>query len=157
MLRKRPLILLPFLLLAGGVWFVPLDWLAAAPQTRYVTLTASQFAFDPPVLHVNRGDRVVLTLQATDVVHGLYLDGYNIRARVEPGLSSQLEFVADRSGKFRYRCSVSCGALHPFMIGELVVAPNDTWLRAGALTLITAIGTLIYLRLSSSMVATPHA
>lgn len=156
MLRKRLLILLPFLLLAGGVWLIPLDWLAAAPQTRQVTLTASQFAFDPPVLHVNRGDRVILTLQAADVVHGLYLDGYDIRARVEPGLPKQLEFVADRSGKFRYRCSVSCGTLHPFMIGELVVAPNDTWIRAAALTLLTAVGMLVYLRYSPTGI-TQHA
>jgi len=146
MLRKRLLTVLPFILLAGGVWLLPLDWLAAAPQTRQVTLTASQFAFDPPILHVNRGDRVILTLQAADVVHGLYLDGYDLQARVEPGLPRQLEFIADRSGKFRYRCSVSCGSLHPFMIGELVVTPNDTFIRLAGLALITAAGVLTYLR-----------
>ena len=71
---KRILTLLPFLVLALVVAWLPLDSLAAAPTTRQVTIRASQFAFDPPVLHVNRGDRVIITLQAMDVVHGWYLD-----------------------------------------------------------------------------------
>jgi heme/copper-type cytochrome/quinol oxidase subunit 2 len=46
-----------------------------------VTIVARQFAFDPPVLRVNRGDRLRLTLEATDVVHGLHVDGYGVEER----------------------------------------------------------------------------
>jgi len=88
---------------------------------------------------------VILTLQASDVVHGFYLDSYGVEARVEPGISQQVEFVADRAGKFRYRCSVSCGTLHPFMIGELVVGPNLTFTRAVGLMVVTLAATLFYL------------
>jgi len=119
---------------------------SAGPVTHEITMVADQFAFDPPVLRVNRGDRLLLTLQAADVVHGFYLDGYGIEARVEPGISQQVEFVADRAGKYRYRCSVSCGTLHPFMIGELVVGPNLTYVRAVGLTLVVLGATLFYLR-----------
>jgi cytochrome c oxidase subunit 2 len=137
--------LIPFVLLGLAVLLVPLDKASGAPKTHEVTVKASQFAFDPPVLHVNRGDRVVLTLQAADVVHGLYLDGYGVTMRAEPGMSRQVEFVADQAGKFRYRCSVSCGNLHPFMIGELIVAPNGMYWRATALTLIAVGATLFHL------------
>jgi heme/copper-type cytochrome/quinol oxidase subunit 2 len=140
------------LILAGiacvALMLVPVDGLLAAPEgVHEITITASQFAFDPPVVRVNRGDRVVLTVQATDVVHGLHLDGYDLDVRVAPGTSRHVEFVADRAGKFRYRCSVSCGNLHPFMIGELIVAPNDLFWRAIGLMLITAGTTLVWLRL----------
>ena len=145
MMRARLLSLLPFAALALLVLFLPVP-LTAMPVTRQVTMTADQFAFDPPVLHVNQGDRVLITLQATDVVHGFYLDGYGIETRVEPGIAQQMEFTADKTGKYRYRCSVSCGALHPFMIGELVVGPNLTFARAVGLLFAVLAGTLVYLR-----------
>jgi heme/copper-type cytochrome/quinol oxidase subunit 2 len=143
--RVKHLTLLPFIALALLVWLVPLP-ASTTPVTHEVTMTADQFAFDPPVLQVNQGDRVRLTLKAADVVHGFYLDAYGLKTRVEPGVSQQVEFVADRSGKFRYRCSVSCGGLHPFMMGELVVSPNRPFVRAIGLTLVAVAGTLVYLR-----------
>lgn len=145
MTRTRLLSLAPFVRLALLVLLLPVPF-AATPTVRQVTMTAEQFSFDPPVLRVNRGDRVLLTLQAADVVHGFYLEGYDVQTRVEPGISQQVEFIADRTGKYRYRCSVSCGTLHPFMSGELVVRPNLTFIRALGLTMVTLTGTLFYLR-----------
>lgn len=135
------LILLSLVGLALAIVFLPLS-LWTEPVTRDITMTADQFAYDPSILRVNRGDQVRLNLKAADVVHGFYLDGYDLEVRVEPGLSQQVEFVADRAGKFRYRCSVSCGSLHPFMIGELVVAPNLMFARAVGLTLVVLAATL---------------
>jgi len=145
MTRALLLSMLPFAGLALVVLLLPVP-ASAEPVTHEVTMVADQFAFDPPVLQVNRGDRVFLTLQATDVVHGFYLDGYSIETRVEPGISQQVEFIADRVGKYRYRCSVSCGTLHPFMIGELVVTPNLPFARAVGLTFVVLAATLFYLK-----------
>ncbi len=144
MTRTHLLSLSFFAILALLVLLVPLPF-TTSPTTRQVTLTAEQFAFDPPVLHVNQGDRIQLTLQASDVTHGFYLDSYGLERRVEPGLSQSIEFVAGQPGKFRYRCSVSCGSLHPFMMGELVVNPNWPFARTLALTLIVVAATLFYL------------
>jgi heme/copper-type cytochrome/quinol oxidase subunit 2 len=116
----------------------------AAPQERQVTVSARSFAFEPGTVRVNRGDTVIVNLESTDVVHGLYVDGYGLATQAEPGRPGQLTFVADRSGAFRFRCNVACGNLHPFMIGKLVVGPNLTWLRAIAATLITAIGAMAF-------------
>jgi heme/copper-type cytochrome/quinol oxidase subunit 2 len=122
---------------------VPIPIKAGAPQERHLTVSARSFAFEPGTVRVNRGDTVTIRLEATDVVHGLYVDGYGVSAQAEPGRPAELTFVADRAGAFRMRCSISCGSLHPFMIGKLVVGPNLTWLRAAVATMIAAVGAVV--------------
>lgn len=110
------------------------------PQERTFTIRARQYAYEPAVIRVNRGDTVRLRLISNDVVHGFYLEGHDLDVRIlplepvvelrrpsRPGEVEEVEeivFTADREGKFRYRCSQTCGYMHPFMLGELVVAPN---------------------------------
>lgn len=125
------------------VLLVPLPVMGAAPQERHITVAAHNFAFEPGTVRVNRGDTLVIDLESADVVHGLYLDGYDVSTQAEPGRPGQLRFVADRDGAFRFRCNVACGNLHPFMIGKLVVGPNLTWLRAVAATVLTAAGAML--------------
>jgi heme/copper-type cytochrome/quinol oxidase subunit 2 len=138
------LIWLPVLVLMFAVWLLPLPG-AAHAATHEIKLDASQYEYTPGRVRVNQGDRVIITLTASDVVHGFYLDGYGLEQRVEPGVSQQIIFTADKAGKFRYRCSVNCGSLHPFMIGELVVTSNTPYWRAIAIVLVAASGMLIYL------------
>jgi len=120
----------------------PLPVRGAAPQERRITVAASRFAFEPGTVRVNRGDAVTISLEATDVVHGLYLDGYEISTQAAPGQPGMVRFVADRDGAFHFRCAIPCGNLHPFMIGKLVVGPNLTWLRAVAASVLATIGVL---------------
>ena len=133
--------------LALAALVLPLPTGAAAAGAHEITLDARMFAFEPGRLRVNQGDRVTVILHSTDVVHGLYIDGYDVDIIAEPGRPAQASFVADKLGKFRYRCSVSCGAMHPFMIGELIVGPNLPFARAVASLFIVAIGSIITLAL----------
>ncbi len=137
-------VLLPFAVIAIGLLVVPPPGTAQA-TTRHITLDATQFQFAPERVQVNKGDRVVFTLTASDVVHGFYLDGYGLERRIVPGVSQQVVFVADKAGKFRYRCAVNCGSLHPFMMGELVVNSNTPYWRAIGLVLVMTAGMLVYL------------
>ena len=82
------------------------------------------FEYAPATMRVNPGDRVTLELVSTDVVHGLYVDGYDLDLTADPGQPKSLTFTADQPGVFRFRCSVTCGPLHPFMLGRLQVGPN---------------------------------
>jgi len=118
--------------MALAVLFLPIPGSAAAPMERTFHIHASQFAYSPAVLSVNPGDRVTIELLAGDVVHGLSIDGYDLEIASDPGQTSRLTFVADRQGSFRFRCTVTCGDLHPFMIGKLRVGQN-TLLWRGAL------------------------
>jgi heme/copper-type cytochrome/quinol oxidase subunit 2 len=135
-----------------AVWLIPMPG-AVHAATREITLDAMRFEYTPSRVQVNQGDRVIITLTTSDVVHGFYLDGYDLERRVEPGVAQQIAFTADKAGKFRYRCSVSCGPLHPFMIGELVVASNTPYWRAIAMMLITVSGMLVYLWLAGQNTA----
>ncbi len=121
------------------VALTPLGGPVAAPVDRTVRVEASRFAYSPAVIDVNRGDRIILELVSTDVVHGLYVDGYGVAAKADPGRPARLSFVADRPGTFRLRCNVPCGGLHPFMIGKLRVAPDMDWWRALALAIPAAL------------------
>ena len=113
-------------LLALAIALAPAPATLAAPTDRHFRLEARSFEYTPPILDVDPGDRVTIDLAATDVVHGLYLDGYGLNITSDPGQTASLTFVADQPGTFRFRCSATCGALHPFMIGKLNVGPN--WL-----------------------------
>ena len=127
------------------VLLIPLPASSKSGVMQRLTLDARQFEYMPGRLEVNQGDTVIITLMASDVTHGFYLDGYGLEQRVTPGMSQEIMFTADQPGKFRYRCSVSCGPLHPFMIGELVVNANFPFWRALALVAVTLTGTIIYL------------
>jgi heme/copper-type cytochrome/quinol oxidase subunit 2 len=141
----RPrLIVATFALLALAFLVVPLGNGTSSAE-RTVHIDATQFEFEPGRIHVNQGDRVVIKLTASDVVHGFYLDGYGIERRVEPGVMQEITFVANKAGKFRYRCAVSCGPLHPFMIGELVVNANTPYWRALGVVLSASAGMLVFL------------
>lgn len=110
--------------------FAPLPSASAPPAERRFRIEASSFQYTPETISVNPGDHVTIDLVATDVVHGLYLDGYDLNVTADPGQTTSLSFIADRSGAFRFRCSVTCGALHPFMIGKFNVGNNDLLWRS---------------------------
>jgi plastocyanin len=112
---------------------VPLPAGFATSSERTFHIQASRFQYSPAVLRVNPGDRVTIELEAADVVHGLSIDGYNLEMTADPGQTARLTFLADRPGVFRFRCSVACGNMHPFMIGKLYVGQNGLLLRATAL------------------------
>jgi heme/copper-type cytochrome/quinol oxidase subunit 2 len=112
------------------VLFFPIPATATTPVERIFRIQASQFEYSPAVLAVNPGDQVTIELLATDVVHGLSIDGYNINTTADPGQTARLTFVADRQGTFRFRCTVTCGNMHPFMIGKLQVGQNTLLWRA---------------------------
>lgn len=134
------------------------------PQTRKFDIRARQYAYDPPIIEVNLGDTVSIYLSSIDVVHGFYLEGHGIDAEIYPLEKTfrlrdetateryrkveEIVFVASKVGKFRYRCSHTCGYLHPFMQGELIVGPNYPYQAAtgAAVGLLLAGGFLLLLK-----------
>lgn len=128
------------------VAFAPLPVPPIAPQARIFRVEARQFAYSPSELKVNAGDTVTIQLVSNDVVHGLYVDGYDVSVEADPGQSATLTFTADKSGSFRFRCNVTCGAMHPFMIGKLTVGTNNWLYRSIGLAVLAGFGVIISIR-----------
>ena len=113
-------------------------------MTRHIDINARRFGYTPARIIVNKGDPVSLRFYSTDVTHGFQLDGYPLSLIARKGVTfqrnvrqddkghlkidwqrvSSVRFVANRTGKFIFRCTETCGNLHPFMTGELIVRPN---------------------------------
>jgi heme/copper-type cytochrome/quinol oxidase subunit 2 len=140
--KKKWLPVLLFVLAGALIAFTPLPVRASSPVQRTFRVQASQFAYAPAIIRVNPGDTVTLELVSTDVVHGLYVDGYGLSLTADPGQTVSLTFIADKAGSFRLRCNVPCGALHPFMIGKLQVGSNSSLNRAIGLSFLAALGML---------------
>ena len=134
------------IVLAGAVIaFAPLPVQTASPQEHIFRMEASQFAYSPGEINVNLGDTVTIELVSTDVVHGLYVDEYGVSVTADPGQTARLTFIANQPGSFRLRCNVTCGAMHPFMIGKLNVGANTSLWRAIGLTLLTALAAFVFI------------
>ena len=127
---------------AFGIAVAPLPLSSARPEERRVRIEAGMAGFTPATIAVNPGDRVTVELVSTDVVHGLYVDGYGLSVMADPGQPAALTFVADRPGTFRFRCSVTCGPLHPFLVGKLHVGSKGILWRAAAIAALIAAATV---------------
>lgn len=139
--RHNPLVWILWLTLGLGIVILPFPTQRNIPDEKVFQVEASRYAYTPPVLKVNYGDRVTINLVSKDVVHGLFIDGYNLETSADPGQISRLSFIADRPGSFRLRCTETCGAMHPFMLGKLQVGYNALlWRGAGLGILLVAIG-----------------
>ncbi|MEW9105437.1 cupredoxin domain-containing protein [Paenibacillus sp.] len=91
---------------------------ASSDGASTVTINATNYKFEPGTIKVKKGDKVKLTLNNKQGLHGLKLDGYNVELQ-QDGASA--EFTADKAGTFEFQCSIMCGSGHDGMKGELVV------------------------------------
>jgi len=119
----QPHLFVTTVVLAAGVTV----WAAASEDTngraRSFEITASRFEFEPDLLEVEQGDRVVLKLRSADVTHGIAIKAFKVEKLIPKGGEPvSVEFVADKAGRFRFDCSEYCGAGHKGMKGLLVVS-----------------------------------
>jgi len=166
MSQKRALILILFSLELAVL--VPLGFalLPKTAQTRHIDINARRFGYTPARIVVNKGDPVSLRFYSTDVTHGFQLDGYRVNLIARKGVTfqrnirhddkghlkidwqrvSSVRFVANRSGKYIFRCTETCGNLHPFMTGELIVRPNMAYHFFMSLSIWVVLATFVWVQ-----------
>jgi cytochrome c oxidase subunit 2 len=147
---------------------IPLSFqlLPAEPRTHTLSLEAKKYGYSPSRIIVNKGDKIVLKPTSLDATHGFLLDGHPIEFIMRKGATflkyawedddgklqadwdrvSEVEFGADKAGKFTFRCTQTCGNLHPFMTGELIVKPNNPYYLFISLSIWLVFSLLVYFR-----------
>ena len=93
----------------------------APTQIKEFTIVAKRYEFNPAEIRVKQGDTVRITLTSKDATHGFMIKEYGINISAKKGETSQVEFLADKTGTFVFRCSVFCGLGHFKMQGKLIV------------------------------------
>ncbi len=96
--------------------------------TVEVWMSATRSHYTPDIVRVKEGDTVKLhitnTEQTRDATHGFAIANYNIQASLDPGETSNFEFVADKPGAWNFYCTEFCSALHLEMAGWFLVEPQ---------------------------------
>jgi len=90
-----------------------------APRRYDWQLLGGRLAAGQSVLAVTQGEQVQLSVTA-DRAGELHLHGYDLQAKLQPGVAVVLNFVADRSGRFELELH---GAHHE-ALGALEVQPR---------------------------------
>lgn len=98
----------------------------------YIYATVVRSHINPEHITVNKGDHVTMYTtnleRAQDETHGLTIDHYDVHTSLEPGETTQIDFIADIEGVFPYYCTEFCSALHIEMMGYLFVKdPNKKY------------------------------
>ena len=93
---------------------------------RVIHLKASQFAFDPVLIIVNKGEKIKLIIEAIDVPHGFEIEGYDIpgydiNTVIRKGIPLEITFMADHEGVWEFLCTIYCGYGHSHMSGVFVI------------------------------------
>jgi hypothetical protein len=77
---------------------------------------AGKLASGPSVLQVHEGERVNLLVKS-DSSDEMHLHGYDLDARLVPGVAASLQFTADRTGRFGielHKARTELGALEVY-------------------------------------------
>src|SRR5207244_3820022 len=93
----------------------------ARSQPRVIKVRAKRFTYTPNRIEVRKGEPVTLELTTEDIVMGMNIPDFKVRADIIPGQTSALTFTPDKAGTFTFLCDIFCGDGHESMSGTLVV------------------------------------
>ncbi|PIN74862.1 cytochrome C oxidase subunit II [Candidatus Woesearchaeota archaeon CG10_big_fil_rev_8_21_14_0_10_37_12] len=91
-------------------------------EIKELTIDAHNWAFTQENVVINKGDTVRIKVTSSEGIHGLKLPEFDIETGpISPGQEETVEFVADKTGTFEYKCNVPCGPGHREMKGKITV------------------------------------
>ncbi len=121
-MKRLTVLVIPLsLFLLGGL--LPAQQGASETKVREIRMTARKYRFDPQEIRVREGERVRLLITALDRKHGIRIKEFGVKTVLEKDKETVVEFVAERAGEYKFKCSKFCGWGHRRMKGKLIVEP----------------------------------
>lgn len=78
-------------------------------------------------IYIPVGKPVLVTLQAADVIHSLWIPNLNGKRDLIPGHTLTMPIQADKPGRYRAQCAEFCGLQHAFMALTVNALPQDEY------------------------------
>ncbi len=137
--KRFPLSILTASLLALAVFLSLSESTQAQTQdVKVMEITAKKYEYSASPIHVKSGTKVQLKITATDHDHGFKIaavpDGTVTNGtagliftspqdcwQLKKGETTLIEFLAQASGTYTFRCCHTCGVGHRGMKGQIVV------------------------------------
>jgi len=111
---------------------------AQIQEVKIIEITAKKYEYSASPIHVKSGTKVQLKITATDHDHGFKIAAVPDSAltngtagliftspqdcwQLKKGETTTIEFLAQASGTYTFRCCHTCGVGHRGMKGEIVV------------------------------------
>lgn len=91
------------------------------PPLKEIKMFAENWKWTPRTIRVAQGTLLRIEVQNVDSTHRFDLKGYGLKIPLPQDETTVIEFLADKAGKFKWKCGRPCGNGCPKMTGELVV------------------------------------
>jgi cytochrome c oxidase subunit 2 len=98
-------------------------------EVQYRDSLAQHWVTTANEIHVPVGQRVVVELVSTDVIHSFWPPSLSGKRDLIPGRENSLWLQADSAGEFRGQCAEYCGHQHAKMAFLVVAEPPDRFAR----------------------------
>lgn len=80
-----------------------------------LSINAKRFQFTPDIIRVKKGQKVNIIINNIDTTHGMNIPDFNVAG------NDSVQFTADKTGEFIFRCNTFCGDGHGAMQGKIIV------------------------------------
>jgi heme/copper-type cytochrome/quinol oxidase subunit 2 len=137
--KRFPFSILPASLLAFAIFLsLPRSAAAQIQDVQVIEITAKKYEYSASPIHLKSGTKVQLKITAADHDHGFKIaalpDGAATNGtagliftspqdcwQLKQGQPTTIEFLAQSSGTYTFRCCHTCGLGHRGMKGQIVV------------------------------------
>ncbi|MGH2574700.1 MAG: cytochrome c oxidase subunit II, partial [Ignavibacteria bacterium] len=127
-----PLILVMLIFYYGWVGFKTMRNVPPDAMTVKVTGKMWLWSFEyentkksDSLLYVPVGRPIKMEINSADVIHSFYLAAFRIKEDAIPGRTNYLWFHPLNLGEYDIVCAEYCGMNHSYMLGKLIVLPED--------------------------------